>query len=394
MTSVTNPREQRAPALPSAGVRVCTRCVMDTTDPEITFDAHGVCSHCHSYDEAVASVPQGEAKARILADTVERIKREGRDKEYDCLIGVSGGVDSTYTALKVKELGLRPLAVHFDSGWNSELAVANIEKVVKALDIDLITHVVDWDEMRDLQLAFLRAGVANADIPTDHGFVAVLYQLAAQHGIRYLISGHNMTTEWILPKAWGYGSRDLRHIRAIQRRFGTRRLKRYPQLGLLYDVVYVRLIKRIRKFELLNYLPQPYVKAEAMRVIQERLGWRYYGGKHYESVFTRFFQAYYLPVRFGFDKRKAHLSSLIVSGQLSREEALEELRGDTYPPELLEQDRLYVIKKLGISEQEFDAIMRAPTHTHRDFPSNEALIRSMFAVRSALRGVRSFVRGG
>jgi N-acetyl sugar amidotransferase len=373
----------------SERVQVCTRCVMDTSDPEIVFDAAGVCNHCHRYEAFKAALPSGDEAAAVLSRTVDEIKRLGRGRDYDCMIGVSGGVDSTYTAIKVKELGLRPLAVHFDSGWNSELAVANIEKVVKALDIDLFTYVVDWEEMRDLQLAFLRAGVANADIPTDHGFVAVLYQLAAKHSLRYIISGHNLATESILPRAWGYGSRDLRHIRAIQRQHGNRRvLKRYPQMGLLYDVVYCRMIKRIRKFEILNYLPTPYVKADAMREIETRLGWRYYGGKHYESVFTRFFQAYYLPRRFGFDKRKAHFSSLIVSGQMTRAEALEELTGTTYPPELLEQDRQYVLKKLGISEAEFESIVREPARSHRDYPSNERLISSLFAVRRVLRGMR------
>jgi N-acetyl sugar amidotransferase len=373
--------------------QICSRCIMDSSDPEITFDANGVCSHCHSYEEMASRLPQGEERARLLAQQLERIRADGRDREYDCMIGVSGGVDSTYTALKVKELGLRPLAVHFDSGWNSELAVANIEKVVKTLDIDLLTYVVDWEEMRDLQLSFLRAGVANADIPTDHGFVAVLYKTAAQHGIRHLISGHNVATEWILPKAWGYGSRDLRHISAIQRQYGRLRLKRYPRMGLLYDVLYIRLVKRIRKFEILNYLPEPYVKAHAMQVIRDRLGWRYYGGKHYESVFTRFFQAYYLPKRFGFDKRRAHLSSLIVSGQMTRDEALAEMAEDTYPPELLEQDKLYVIKKLGITEAEFDEIMVAPVRTHRDFPSNERLIQTLFAIRGTLRRARTRLAG-
>lgn len=390
--STVRPADAPLAAAADGTYQMCTRCIMDTTDPEISFDGDGVCSHCHSFDEVQATYPHGEDAERILHETVARIKQEGKGKDYDCILGVSGGVDSTYVALKVKELGLRPLAVHFDSGWNSEIAVHNIEKVVKQLDIDLYTFVVDWEEMRDLQLAFLRAGVANCDIPTDHGFTAVLYHMAAKRNIRYIISGHNIATEWILPKAWGYGARDLRHLREVQRRFGRRkRLKRYPTIGLFYDVVYCRLIKRMKRFEILNYFREPYNKAQAMREIEERLGWQYYGGKHYESIFTRFFQAYYLPRRFGFDKRRAHLSSLVVSGQMTRAEALTEMTAETYPPELLEQDKVFVLKKLGITEQEFEEIMSTPVRTHRDFPSNERLIRSLFGARRVLRQIRTAV---
>lgn len=352
----------------------CIRCVMDTTDPEITFDANGVCSHCLNFERTGRDTlersrgPEGKAD---LERIVERLRNEGRGKDYDCIIGISGGVDSSYVAWKVKELGLRPLAVHFDSGWNSELAVNNIENIVKRLNLDLFTFVVDWEEMADLQLAFFKASLANCDIPTDHGFLAVLYHTAAQHGIRTFISGGNLSTESILPTSWGYNAADLRHLKAVHRKFGQRPLKQYPMLPFYQRYLWYPFVRGMREFRLLNYMP--YDKDEAKQLIQKELGWRDYGGKHYESVFTRFFQAYYLPRKFGFDKRKAHYSSLIVAGQMTRDEALAELNKPTAPHDLMKQDKTFIAKKLGISEREFDEILALPPRTYEDYPSNEWL---------------------
>ena len=353
----------------AAGYQICTRCIMDTTDPEITFDDKGICSHCKFFDEKSKELLfEGPEGRKQLSQIANQIKEEGQGKEYNCVIGLSGGVDSSYVAYVVKEImGLEPLAVHFDCGWNSETAVSNIENIVKKLDIDLYTWVCDWEEMRDLQRSFIKASVANADIPTDHAFVAATYAVANQHKLRYIISGSNFATECILPKAWGYSSKDLRHIRSIQKRFGSLKLKHYPQIGFLKEFLYYRKLKNIKTIRVLNYLP--YVKAEAMQVLQDKLGWKYYGGKHYESVFTRFFQAYYLPRKFGYDKRKAHLSSLIVSGQMTRETALAEMEKDVYPEDQLLQDRDFVLKKLGLSQEEFEEIMTAPLKTHRDYPN-------------------------
>lgn len=352
----------------STGYRMCVRCVMDTSDPEITFDQQGVCSHCARAAWLQERLAAEGPPDQILAQRVAQIRSTGAKQEYDCLIGVSGGVDSTYTAWLVKSLGLRPLAVHFDGGWNSEAAVSNIEHLLKRLEIDLQTYVVDWEEMRDLQVAFFKASVANADIPQDHAFLAVLWRTAAQRGIRWIISGHNFATESILPRAWGYNARDLRHLRAIHRRFGSRRLRSYPTLSAVYDVAYCRVMLGIRTFPILDYVP--YVKRDAMAFIERELGWRHYGGKHHESIFTRFFQAYYLPRKFGFDKRRAHLSSLIVSGQATRAEALQELEQEAVEPDRLREDLAFVLKKLRLTEAEWEAIMRAPVRTHRDFPSN------------------------
>lgn len=368
--------------------QICTRCVMDTSDPDISFDSDGICSHCRQYDELVRDqvdhANRGERQAELKA-IVERIKTAGSGREYDCIMGLSGGVDSSYVAYMANKLGLRPLAVHFDSGWNSELAVHNIENIVKKLGIDLHTFVVDWEEMRDLQLAFFKASVANCDIPTDHAFPAVLYREAARHRIKYILSGTNHATEFILPKAWGHTSGDKRHLVDVQKKFGTIRLRSYPTIGFFAQYAYYPYIRRIRTVRLLNYIP--YNKAEAKRIISEKLGWRDYGGKHHESVFTRFFQGYYLPTKFGYDKRRAHLASLINSGQMTRAEALVELERPTYDPAQQLEDKVFVAKKLGVTPAELDAIFAQPNRSYSDFASSDRLLSVALKVKRAVFGV-------
>ena len=345
----------------------CTYCVMDTTDPEIRFDEAGRCNHCRSYEQRAAEqLLTGADRERALERIVGEIRRAGRGKEYDCIIGVSGGVDSTYTAYVLAKLGLRPLAVHLDNGWNSEQAVRNIERALAALKIDLFTEVLDWREFRDLQIAFLRASTPDGEIPTDHAIAALLYREAARRGVRYIVDGRNLTTEGILAPSWSQGHGDWKYIRGVQSRFGTRRLRTFPHFGIL-ELAYYTMVRRLKTVSVLNYVP--YVKADVMRVIEQELGWEYYGGKHYESVYTRFFQGYILPQKFGIDKRKAHLSTLICSGQITREQALAELTAPVYPPGLLDQDRRFVVKKLELSEEEFAAIMALPPRSFWDYPS-------------------------
>jgi N-acetyl sugar amidotransferase len=303
------------------------------------------------------------------------MKRNGQGREYDCIIGVSGGVDSTTVAYHVKRLGLRPLALHLDNGWDSELAVDNIKRTLDKLGIDLYTHVIDWEEFRDLQLSFLKASVPNLEIPTDHAISSLLLNTAVKKGIKHIVMGGNLSTEGIMPISWGYYNQDLRHIRAVHRRFGTRKLRTFPRLSLL-RYLWVFLVRGVRYLPILNCLD--YDKAKAKELIQEELGWRDYGGKHYESIYTRFFQGYILPVKFGFDKRKAHLSTLIASGQITREQALQEMTKDAYgTPELLAQDREFVIKKFGLTESEFEAIMKAPPKRHTDYPSNHYIFHEL-----------------
>jgi N-acetyl sugar amidotransferase len=362
---------------------ICGRCVMDTSDPEIRFDEQGVCNHCHAYDALAArEVRTGQAGKEALLRIVDRIKASGRGKQYDCVMGVSGGVDSTYLAYIAKQLGLRPLAVHMDNGWDSELAVSNIEKVLKTLSIDLYTEVLDWEEFRDLQLAFLKASVSDAEIPTDHAIGAAIYRVASERGIRYVLSGENVATEGILPGSWTYGVWDWKYIRAVHQRFGTVPLRTFPHYSLA-DLFYYRAARQIRSIRPLNLLP--YVKSDVMRLLQHELGWKYYGGKHYESIYTRFFQGYILPRKFGIDKRKAHFSTLVCSGQISRDTALAELTCESYSPELQRQDHEYVTKKLGLRPEEFAAIMALPIRTHRDFPNAEAMFHR---VRGLVYGAR------
>lgn len=370
---------------PETAYRVCTRCVMDTSDPEITFDAAGLCSHCRRYDSLVADVVVRADRGLRLAELdgiVARIKRQGRNSDYDCIMGLSGGVDSSYVAYTAKRLGLRPLAVHFDSGWNSELAVNNIENIVKKLNIDLHTHVVDWEEMRDLQLAFFKASVANCDIPTDHAFPAILYREAARHGIKTILSGSNYATEFILPAAWGYQSGDLRHLKDIYRQHGKGKLRNYPTIGFFQQYIWYPYLRGIKTVKPLNYLH--YNKAEAKSLITKELGWRDYGGKHYESIFTRFFQGYYLPVKFGYDKRRAHLSSLINSGQLSRDTAVEELNQPTYDIEVQKQDKAFVAKKLGVSVLELEEIFRRPNKDYSEYATYARLFHFGLKLKRAL----------
>jgi N-acetyl sugar amidotransferase len=346
---------------------------MDTSDPEIAFDEQGVCNHCSNFEKNIRPQwrcnPEG---AVLLAAKVDRIKREQAGKDYDCILGLSGGVDSSYLAIWAVEQGLRPLVVHVDAGWNSELAVQNIEKLVTKLGLDLHTLVIDWEEMRDLQVAFLRSGVPNQDIPQDHAFFAALYRFAIQHRIRWVLSGENIATESIMPTAWGFNAMDSRHLRAIHRQFGTCRLKTFPTVSLRHLYFTFPFIHRMRVLRPLNYLP--FDKQAVKGILQRDFEWKDYGAKHYESAWTKFFQGFYLPARFGFDKRKAHLSSLIISGQITRSDAIEILNTPAYPPEAIRRDRTYILKKLGLSETEFERLFSAPLRRHDEYPNNAKLL--------------------
>jgi len=352
--------------------KICTRCIMDTSDPDIWFDQQGVCSHCHKYEDVIHGKSYLKKKdPGALENLIDDIRRKGKGKGYDCVIGVSGGVDSTYTAYVTKKLGLRPLAVHLDNGWDSELAVSNIEKVLKTLQIDLNTYVIDWEEFRDLQLAFLRASTPDSEIPTDHAILATLYQVAASQNVEYILSGHNTATEGGGVAAWSQGHGDWRYIRNIQKEFGVRPLRSFPRYGP-FKFVYYNLIKRIKWIQILDYID--YDKKSALKTLENELCWKYYGAKHFESIYTRFFQGYILPKKFGYYKKRVHLSSLVWSGQISREAAVEELAKDDYPPEIQEQDREFVIKKLEVSSEEFDRIMKLPPRSFWDYPSYKRIL--------------------
>jgi N-acetyl sugar amidotransferase len=345
---------------------------MDTTDPDISFDENGVCSHCHKYKNTITQ--ESYLKKRedgALNRVVEIIKKEGRGKKYDCVIGVSGGVDSTYTAYIVKKLGLRPLAVHLDNGWDSELAISNIEKTMKMLNIDLCTYVLDWEEFRKLQLAFLKASTPDSEIPTDHAILASLYMMAARENIKYILSGHSTATEGGGVAAWSQGHGDWGYIKSINNEFGGKPLKSFAYYGFI-KFFYYTIIKRIQWIQILDYLD--YNKSTALETLENELKWKNYGGKHYESVYTRFYQGYILPKKFGYSKKKLHLSSLIWSGQINRVFALEELAKEDYPEDLQKQDKEFVIKKLNITAEEFERIMKMPPKSFWDYPSYKKLV--------------------
>lgn len=340
---------------------------MDTTDPDIIFDQEGVCNHCHTYMENISIRTSGTQQDKELKTLIDEIKRSGEGNEYDCIIGVSGGADSTYVAWKCKKLGLKPLAVHFDNGWDSELAIKNIEKVLKNLDIDLYTYVIDWEEFRDLQIAFLKASTPDSEIPTDHAIYALLMDMARKMNIKYVISGMNYRTESIMPINWSYGHSDWKYIKNIQRKFGSKQLKRFPHYSMFY-LFYITFLKNVRFISMLNYID--YNKEEVVEILERDLGWRNYGGKHHESIYTRFFQSYILPEKFDIDKRKAHMSNLINSGQMTREAAVNELLSNEYKELYLREDLAYVVKKLNMTAQEFDDIMKLPVKRFSDYPNN------------------------
>jgi len=361
---------------------------MDTTDPDIQFDENGICNHCRQYDESIKRyVFDGEEGKEKLRQIVNEIKESGKGKEYDCIIGVSGGVDSSFVAYKVKELGLRPLAVHLDNGWDSELAIKNVELLLKKLDIDLYTPVLDWEEFRDLQLSFLKASTPDSEIPTDHAIWAALYEMADQVKTKYVIFGCNFRTESHLPRSWSHGHMDWKYIKSIQHQFGNVPLNTFPHMNFLR---YRQNLLHHKSINILNYLD--YSKKEAMKILENELGWKYYGGKHYESIYTRFYQGYILPRKFGFDKRRTHLSSLICSGEITRSEAIEELKNEPYLTELQNQDKEYVIKKFGITSEEFEDIMNLPKKRFEDYPSYEKSMYSSIFFKILTKGFR-FIRG-
>lgn len=353
-------------------LRTCTRTVMDNTDPDITFDEQGASNWYHQYQEILAALPDEDARARLLAETIRRIKSAGTGRTYDCVVGLSGGVDSSYMCYLAKQWGLRPLIVHFDNGWNDELAVSNIDLVLRKLRYPLQTFVMDWPEFRDLQRAYFKASVLDLDVPTDHMIFGALYALAREHRIKFILSGNNFSTEWLLPRAWYYSKFDLRNLQAIHKRYGERPLKHLPKLGNRHRLYYAHVcgIEDVRILDLV-----PYAKLRAQQLLKEELGWRDYGGKHYESIFTRFYQGCILPIKYGIDKRKAHLSNLILNGEISREQAQTALAQPADDPERQKSDKRYVAKKLGWSDAEFDAILALPPRRHEEFGTDAVQAR-------------------
>jgi len=354
--------------------KMCTRCVMDTTAEGIVFDEEGICNYCTEFLERSSHVifQNAETRHKELDDLVHRIKKGGRGKRYDCIVGVSGGADSSWVLVKAVELGLRPLAVHMDNGWNSELAESNIANLVRALGVDLYTHVIEWDEYRRLMQAFFDADVIDIELLYDNAMLAVNYQLAAREGVKFILSGSNQATEGMrIPPNWSWFKYDKKNIKALAESFQKTQLRTFPTMGT-FGYIWHEFIRKIRWISFLDYME--YNKFDALDILKEKFAYKPYPYKHYESVFTRFYQGYILPQKFSVDKRKVHLATLVISGQMTREDALKSLEGIPYPDiKDLERDKLYFIEKMGWSKAQLDEYLERPEKPHDAYPSERAL---------------------
>lgn len=379
--------------MPNRQYQICANCAMDTSDSKITFDANGVCDHCNDFYKNVQPNWHTDERGRDeLEAIVAKIKKSGKGKDFDCILGISGGVDSSYMLhIAVKEFGLRPLVFHVDGGWNSELAVNNIEVMIDKLGLDLYTEVINWEEMRDFQLAFFKAGVPHIDLPQDHAFIAVMYNFANKYNIKYILNGGNISTECVRnPLEWLYYGTDMLQIKDIHRRFGTIPLKSYPLSPILKHKIYLRYIKGIKVIKPLNYFP--YIKKDAIKLLSETYGWKEYPQKHFESRFTKFYEGYWLPVKFGYDTRKVQYSSLILTGQMTRNDAIERLNVPAFDPETISDEFKYIATKLNITEEELRTYLNAPNKTYKDYNNQESMFMLGAKVLKAIGVEKSIKR--
>lgn len=353
----------------------CTRCVMDTTDSKIVFDEDGVCDHCRNFDKNIKPFWNAhEENTDELMELAAKIRKAGEGKEYDCILGLSEGADSSYLAYIAKEvMHIRPLIFVVDTGWNLNVAVENIEKIVKGLDLDMYTEVINWKEMSDLQLSFFKAQISSQDFPQDHAIFAGLYNYAVKHHIKYVLTGSNSATEFIRPPVEWLYLNDLRMAKDIHKKYGKRPLTTFPTCGMLKYRILYRYFYGMKRVYPLDYVV--YNKSEVEKMLHEKYGWMRYENKHYENVFTRFFEGYYLPHKFGFDTRKNVYSNQILAGTMKRDEALELLKKPSYDPDLMEQDKEYIAKKLGISTEEFDEIIAGENKTPLDYKNSMWLLK-------------------
>lgn len=358
-------------------VMICKNCVMDTTDSKIVFDEKGVCDHCNDFYQNVKPSWHTDDKGRAeLEPIIAKIKKDGEGRDFDCIMGMSGGADSSYLLhMAVKEFGLRPLVFHVDGGWNSDTAVHNINVMIDKLGLDLFTEVINWEEMKDFQLTFLKSGLPNIDIPQDHAFVATLYDFAAKYKVKYIVNGGNISTECVRnPLEWIYYGTDMALIKDLRKQFSQNPMKTYPFSSVLRHKFFLRYIRKVEVVKPLNYFP--YIKTDAVKFLEDEYSWKAPEQKHFESRFTKFYEGYWLPKKFGYDTRKVQLSSLILTEQLSRDEALEILKTPAISDEDAKHDFEYVATKLGISVSELQGYFNQPNKTHRDYNNQE----SMFAL--------------
>ena len=347
---------------------------MDTSDPNITFNKEGESNYYTNYKENIATSWKNDgSNFDELIKIANKIKMEGKNNEFDCIIGVSGGVDSSYLVYLAKEvLNLKPLIYHVDGGWNSRLAVSNIEKIIDKLNLDLHTDVIYWPEMRDLQLSFFKAQVPHLDTPQDHAFFASMYNYAAKYKIKYILNGGNFSTECVRePLEWHYHASDLKHIKDIHSKFGSMKLNKFPTADIFKYKIYYRYFKNMKVIQPLNYIK--YIKSDAIDLLEKKFNWEQYSHKHYESRFTKFYEGFWLIKKFGYDKRKAHYSSLILTNQMTRDDALKKLSLPPYTDEI-DDDFEYVANKLEISVDDLKLFLTENNKSFRDYKSNYKLI--------------------
>lgn len=371
--------------------QICTNCVMDTSDSKIVFDEKGVCDHCNTYYKDIEPVwNYGKGREKELSSMADKIKASGKSKDFDCILGMSGGIDSSYLLYLAKEkLGLRPLVFHVDAGWNTQLAVNNIERLVDKLNLDLFTEVINWEEMKDLQLAYFKSGVPHIDVPQDHAFFATMYHFASKYKVNYILTGGNYSTECVRnPIEWMYYQSDSVQLKDIHKKFGQIPLADYLVTNILWHKVYLPYVKKIKVLRPLDYMQ--YNKQEAMDLLQNQFGWQPYPQKHFESRFTRFYESYWLPERFGYDTRRVQFSSLILTGQMSREDALNQLKLPAYDSEEIKHEFEFVANKLGISKEELQTYFNMPKKTHLDYKSQE----NIYKLGSKLMRLMGLERGG
>jgi N-acetyl sugar amidotransferase len=355
---------------------ICSKCVMDTSDPNILFDNNGVCDHCHEFENYVKPNWHKGAKGKFeLEKVIEKIKKSGKNKEFNCLLGLSGGVDSSYMLhMVVNEFGLRPLVFHVDGGWNSELAVHNINVMIDKLNLDLYTEVINWEEMKNFQLAFFKSGVPHLDVPQDHAFIATLYQFAEKYKIKYILNGGNFSTECVqYPMEWFYYGTDMVHNKEILKKFGTIKMETYPFSSVFRHKIYLKYFKGVNVIKPLDYVP--FIKKEALDLLEKKYGWKPYPQKHFESRFTKFYESYWLPERFGYDTRKIQYSSLILTGQMEREEAIESLKTTAYNPDTIQEEFNYIAAKLGITSSELHQYFKMPKKYYWDYKNQKNIFR-------------------
>lgn len=368
--------------------QICKRCVMDTSDIEISFDDKGNCNHCNNYfNNIIKMAYQGEKSDKEFDLLIDKMKQKGRKSKYDCVIGISGGIDSSYVAYLAKQKGLRVLLVHLDNGWNSDISEQNVSNIAKLLSFDYEVFKLEWEEFRKIQIAFLKASVPDAEAPTDMAIPAALHHFANKYNVKYIVSGGNFATEGILPNTWFYNAKDTKYLKSILKQNGNIKIKNFPVFGWKQEGYY-KTVKDIKTVYFLNYVP--FSKEKAMKILEKELNWKYYGGKHYESKYTGFAQAYILPTKFNIDYRRATFSTQICAGTMTREQAISELKNKPYDETKINDEIKEICNKLEISVEEFNKVMKQKPKLYKDYPNDETKLKRLYNIYRKFTGKKDY----